>query len=174
MAKIVPLKTCQVCYEDFGPRELHTCGNDPCDFRMCRNCGKQYLLKGSKSCPACRQIILHDTFKLLPATTPCCIKEASVSIYQTYGLGPAAEKCKDFASGACICITGTACLTLIPKVIGYYICSGFSKSTCLKVTLGGSRDECLGEWCAGVGIMSLATILGVSIGKCCVDDLRRI
>ena len=168
--KIVPRASCQVCYEDFKHTELRTCGNDPCDFRMCKNCGKQYLLKGSNSCPACRQIMINDIFKLSPDTPPCCIKEPPVNLYVSYGV----EKCKDFASGACICITGVACLTLIPKVIGYYICSGFSKSTCLKVTLGGSRGECLGEWCAGVGIMSLVTILGVSIGKCCVDYLRRI
>ena len=177
--KIQPVTTaCQICYEDFKEDGVHTCGNQACDFKMCPNCGRQHL-QNSNACPACRQAISNDdllTFPSLPKERPpCCFRigprpdehDALIhSICLSAAIDNAMKKCNDFAVGACMCLTLTSCVTILPKTIGYYICSGCTKTTFLKVIIGGSRDQCMGEWCAGVGVMSLASILGVSVGKC--------
>ena len=166
--KIFPTTSCQVCYEDFKEAQVYKCGNDPCEFPMCKNCGKQHL-QNSNSCPACRQEILHDTFLDLPPKerTPCCFKIVPRETPATISLDWAAKKCYDFASGACLCLTATACLTLIPKALGYYACSGCScKTPCLKVFLGGSQDQCMGEWCAGMFSMTMMSTLCCGVCKC--------
>ena len=63
MPKIEPSQECNICYEEKQSKELFTCNNKNCDFKICKECGTSLVnISRTNKCPHCQQAIKHRHF----------------------------------------------------------------------------------------------------------------